>query len=242
MQNRPLIGLTGRRIQSARIVDSLPVLAEADVDVYYSSYSRSVISAGGIPVHIPLDVEAPALVEHVDGLLFCGGADIDPARYGAERSSDVEPPEYERDRLELALIGEAFENEVPVLGICRGMQLLNVSLGGSLHQHVPSHAKFDAPVDSETHSIEIADGSLLQSFYGSICRVNSLHHQTVDRIGSDLTVVARSDDGSVEAVEHEFLPVVGVQWHPEMLAGCATDPIFPWLVEQASARMKTRLG
>lgn len=242
MQNRPLIGLTGRRVLSARISDSLPVLAEADVDLYYAAYGRAIIAAGGLPVHVPLDVEATALIEHLDGVLFSGGADIEPSRYGAERSSDVEPSEADRDRFEFQLMAETLENEVPVVGICRGMQLLNVALGGTLHQHVPAHAKFDLPVDTETHRVDMEPGSLLGSIYGPSRDVNSLHHQTVDRVGSGLTVVARADGGSVEAIEHDKLPAVAVQWHPELLRSEACDPLFTWLVDQAATRMKTRLA
>ncbi|MDE0238454.1 MAG: gamma-glutamyl-gamma-aminobutyrate hydrolase family protein, partial [bacterium] len=143
------------------------------------------------------------------------------------------PLEPERDDLELALLSAALDAEVPVLGICRGIQVLNVYQGGTLHQHVPEHGRFDLPIDSTIHEVSFAEGSTLHELYGPSAQVNSLHHQTVADLGHDLTVTARADDGTIEGVEMGD-HVVAVQWHPEMMPTRPTDPIFTWLVNRAS--------
>jgi len=233
---RPLIGLSGRRKKGNQIVDNLDTLAHLDIDLYYTDYARAVLSAGGLPVHLPLDVAPDEIAEHLDGILLSGGADIGPERYGTDPETDLYPPEAERDDFELALLGEAVARELPTLGICRGLQLINVHAGGTLHQHVPEHAGFDQPPTHHLHEVAIEPDSALGALYGERRPVNSLHHQTVDVVGADLRVTARSDDGTVEGIEHVKLPVLAVQWHPEMLATASTDPVFEWLVDAASAR------
>jgi len=127
----------------------------------------------------------------------------------------------------------AAERSLPTLGICRGLQLVNVHAGGTLHQHVPTHAFVNEPGSVEQHVVTLEPGSVLADVYGSTQSVNSLHHQSVDQLGANLRVTASTDDGGVEGIEHADLPIVAVQWHPEMLATAATDPIFRWLVAQA---------
>ena len=105
--------------------------------------------------------------------------------------------------------------------------------GGTLNQDVPPHAHFDVPPETTVHSVEFAEGTVLAGIYGASREVNSLHHQTVDEIAPDYVVSARAPDGGVEGLEHRSLPIVSVQWHPEMMAERATDPIFGWLVEAA---------
>ena len=134
-------------------------------------------------------------------------------------------------------MGSAVEREIPVLGICRGLQVINVFDGGSLHQHVAPHWQKELAPEREEHGVEFKDGSILQRLYGRSRRVNTIHHQTVDRPGTHLTVTAIADDGEVEGLEHDRAPVVAVQWHPEMMIGRADDPIFRWLVDEAAARM-----
>ena len=229
----PLIGLPGRRKQASEISGFPEMMAKSDVDLYMADYARGVIEAGGIPVHIPIDVDPAAVGERLDGIVLPGGTDIDPILYGAEPDPDLLPLEPERDGLELALLSAALDAEVPVLGICRGIQVLNVHQGGTLHQHVPEHGRFDLPMDSTIHQVSFAEGSTLHELYGPSAQVNSLHHQTVAGLGHDLTVTARADDGTIEGVEMGDL-VVAVQWHPEMMPTRPTDPIFGWLVERAS--------
>lgn len=233
---RPLIGLSGRRKKGDQIVGNPDILGHLDIDLYYSDYARAVLAAGGLPLHLPLDVDPAEVAEHLDGVLLSGGADIGPERYGTEPETDLYPPEVERDDFELALCGVAAANEIPTLGICRGLQLINVHAGGTLHQHVPAHAGFEQPTDHHLHEVAFEADSALGAIYGERRPVNSLHHQTVDVLGSDLRVTARADDGTVEGLEHATLPMVAVQWHPEMLPTASTDPIFGWLIEAASSR------
>ena len=229
----PLIGLPGRRKRASEISGFPEMMAASDVDLYMADYARGVIEAGGIPVHIPIDVDPTAVGERLDGIVLPGGTDIDPIRYGAEPDPELLAPEPERDDLELALLSAALEAGVPVLGICRGIQVLNVFQGGTLHQHVPEHGRFDLPIDSTIHQVSFAEGSTLHGLYGPSAQVNSLHHQTVADLGRDLTVTARADDGTIEGVEMGD-SVIAVQWHPEMMPTRPTDPIFGWLVNRAS--------
>jgi len=232
---RPLIGLTGRRKKAAQLVGTPQVLHELDGDWFYADYARGVFEAGGLPVLLPLDVEPALFVGRLDGILLSGGADIDAGRYGAENGADDDPAEHERDTFELDLFAAATERQLPILGICRGLQLVNVASGGTLHQHVPAHAGFSEPPATLLHDVEFAAGSVLGSLYEPGHQVNSLHHQTVDKLGRGLRMTA-SHDGSVEGLEHDSLPIVAVQWHPEMLPTRANDPVFTWLVDAAGQR------
>ncbi len=234
MASRPVIGITGRRKKGREVLGNLEILADFDADLYYADYANGVIEAGGLPVHIPIDVDPADLAGVLDGLLLPGGADIEPARYGADPETDDFPPEPGRDEQELRLLDSALDRGIPVLGICRGLQVVNVAMGGTLHQDVPPHAGFDRPTTTELHTVTFRPNSTLGRIYGAEHPVNSLHHQTVDRLGDNLVATAHSDDGSVEGLEHADLPVVAVQWHPEMLPTRPTDPAFAWLVETAA--------
>lgn len=231
---RPLIGLTGRRKTAGQLVGTPEVLHHLEADWFYADYARGVLEAGGLPVNLPLDADPALYLDRLDGILLSGGADIGADRYGATAGADDDPVEAERDAFELALFAGARERKIATLGICRGLQLINVGSGGTLHQHVPEHAGFTQPTTTLLHDIDLKPDSVLGSIYGDHHRVNSLHHQTVDAVGDGLRVTA-SHDGSVEGLEHESLPIVAVQWHPEMLPSRATDPIFGWLVQTASA-------
>lgn len=234
---RPLIGLTGRR-KTAGLFQGIPdVLAHLEGDWYYADYARGVLRAGGLPVNLPLDVDPALFLEHLDGILLSGGADIGPERYGAESETDAYPPEPERDAFELSLLDAAVAFEMPVLGICRGLQMINVHAGGTLHQHVPKHARYDIPANSRSHPIDILDGSALASLYGQSHEVNSLHHQTIDQVGADLRVTATDGQHTIEGLEHLHLPIVAVQWHPEMLDTRDTDPLFRWLVDRSLSKI-----
>lgn len=233
MTIRPLIGLPGR-VKAGSDIAGIPTsFGDAQVDIYVSAYAQGVIAAGGLPVHLPIDVDPLLIVERLDGLLLPGGTDIEPSLYGAETETDVYPPEPERDNLELGLYNGAVDRRLPVLGICRGQQLINVGAGGTLHQDVPPHSAFFLPAASEFHEVRFAAGSTLRELYGPTARVNSLHHQAVDVVGADLRATAWADDGVVEGLEHTSLPIVCVQWHPEMMPTRDTDPVFRWLVDAA---------
>lgn len=234
--SRPLIGLTGRRKTAGQIVGTPEILHGLEGDWFYADYARGILEAGGLPVNLPLDVDPSLFIGRLDGILLSGGADIAPAHYGAAAETEDFPPELERDDFELKLYRAAAQQELPILGICRGLQMVNVASGGTLHQHVPVHAGFDQDPSTLLHGLEIEPGSVLATLYGTEHKVNSLHHQTVATVGDGFRVTARSPDATVEGLEHETLPVVAVQWHPEMLATRSTDPIFTWLVDAASSR------
>lgn len=237
---RPLIGITGRRKRGAQLVGNLDILADMAIDLYYADYGRGVLEAGGIPVHLPLDVDPADLVPHLDGIVLTGGADLAPSRYGHEPVTDAFPPEPFRDDHEFTVLDAAIADNLPVAGICRGLQLMNVHAGGTLNQDVPSHAGFAQSATTEWHGVVFEAESVLAGIYGENRQVNSLHHQTVDQLGDGLRISARSDDGSVEGIEHASLPLVAVQWHPEMLPTRAEDPLFAWLVAAATGRSLLR--
>jgi gamma-glutamyl-gamma-aminobutyrate hydrolase PuuD len=163
------------------------------------------------------------------GLLLTGGTDVDPAMYGEVRAPETEPPDQERDSLEAALIGEALARDIPLLAICRGMQILNVARGGSLVQHLPGAARHVRRTPDRAlaaHSVSIEPGTLLAEVaQQSSWEVNSRHHQAIARLGAGLRICARDpEDGTVEAVD---LPgrrfVLAVQWHPEDQAPCDAE-------------------
>ncbi|MER5576690.1 gamma-glutamyl-gamma-aminobutyrate hydrolase family protein [Streptomyces massasporeus] len=180
-------------------------------------YPRLIQRAGGLAAMLPPDDTryAAEAVARLDGLVIAGGPDVEPVRYGAEREPRTGPPAPERDAWELALIEAALAARVPLLGICRGMQLLNVALGGTLVQHIDGHAEAVGVFGG--HAVKPVPGSLYAGVVPEETFVPTYHHQAVDRLGEGLVPSAYAADGTVEAVE---LPsadwVLGVQWHPEM--------------------------
>ena len=233
---RPLIGLTGRRKKVGQIEGFPDNTADLDADVFLCDYSRAIDAAGGLPVLLPIDVDATQYVERLDGLLLSGGADIEPARFGAASETDLYPPEPERDAFEFAVLERAVAERLPTLGICRGLQLINVHAGGTLHQHVPEHAAYHRSTTDHHHEVVMEPDSVLGAMYGGRLGVNSLHHQTIDRLGDGLRATARSSDGVIEGIEDDSLTVLAVQWHPEMMVGAVTDPLFGWLIDAAAQR------
>jgi len=229
----PLIGLPGRRRTAAEAGGFPESLHHLTLDVYLSGYAQCVLAAGGLPVYVPLDVDPRPYLDHLDGLVFTGGADVEPGRYGQapDGNGHYEP---ERDELELGLLAGAVDHQVPVLGICRGLQVLNVHAGGTLHQDVPPHARYDVDPGEAVHRVAFEPGTVLHGLYGPDTEVNSLHHQCVDRLGAGLVVAARADDGTIEALEVPGADVLAVQWHPEMRP--VAEPVFAWLVERARSR------
>jgi putative glutamine amidotransferase len=237
---RPLIGVFGRPRRGSQVSGFPANLADLDLDVYVDAYARAVTEAGGLPVYVPLHAEPADYAGRLDGLLLTGGTDVDPAHYGAEPDPAMLVPEPSRDRLELAVLDLAADEDLAVLGICRGVQVLNVWAGGTLHQDLPAHARFDVAAGERVDELTIVPGTLLHDLYGPHLAVNSLHHQAVARIADGWTVSARSSLGHVEALEWSGHDVVGVQWHPELLDSRAHDPIFDWLVERAAMRSRAR--
>ena len=241
----PLIGMTGRRWTANVLGEHVaaPIRA-AEVDLHFVDYSRAVAVAGGLPVGLSRDAPVDAIVERIDGLVLSGGADVDPARYGQDRSPACGTVEDERDAWELALVDVALTAGVPIFGICRGIQVLNVALGGTLIQHLGAdtgdgHPRFDVPRDKTVHSVKFEPGTLAAALYGTEVQVNSLHHQAVDELGKGLVASGRSPDGTVEALELPDSAVFAVQWHPEMLLDAQPDPGFMWLVARATGPAAT---
>ena len=203
----PLIGITGRRRQGGDLALMLPFQGELDIDVYFASYGRQVAAVGGIPVLIPRD-GGPEVVSRLDGLVLSGGADIDPALYAPDEDPSLSKVEPGRDSHELAILDAAAEHGTPVLGICRGIQVLNVHAGGTLCQHVPDHANFAGSGEDRPHQVRFEAGSVPEALYGPQIDVNSLHHQTLARLGEGVRAVGWSTGsgatkGVVEAIEAE---------------------------------------
>ncbi|MER6026795.1 gamma-glutamyl-gamma-aminobutyrate hydrolase family protein [Streptomyces sp. NPDC001851] len=213
MTGRPLIGVSTYLETGARWG-----VWELEAALLPAAYPRLVQRAGGLAALLPPDApeQAAATVARLDGLVIAGGPDVDPSRYGAERDPRTGPPAPARDTWELALIEAALAAGTPLLGICRGMQLLNVALGGTLVQHLEGHAEVVGVFGG--HPVKPVPGSLYAGIVPEETTVPTYHHQAVDRLGTGLVPSAHAADGTVEAVE---LPtqrgwVLGVQWHPEM--------------------------
>ncbi len=191
------------------------------------AYAEAVHRAGGRLVVLPPIADRledlAEVLERMDGLLLHGGGDVDPVRYGAGHvHPEVAGVRFEHDEFELAAVRVALELERPILAVCRGHQVLNVALGGTLHQHLPDTGA-TVPHRDAYHGVSVVAGTLLAEVVGGDRVVgHSWHHQAVDRLGAGLVVSARADDGTVEAVEMPGRWVLGVQWHPEDSA--AGDP------------------
>jgi putative glutamine amidotransferase len=237
----PLIGITVK--YTAATQESAAQFMVGD------AYVEAVLRAGGLPVLVPPVLSGSALealFERLDGLLLTGGGDIDPARFGGEAHQRIYGIEPRRDTLEIELVRLAAGRDKPFMGICRGIQAVNVALGGSLYtdlaDQLPKALKHDyypdIPRDHLAHAVSIDPDSRLVDILGSqTCPVNSLHHQGLQRLASGLRAVAFAPDGLVEAVELNGHPFgLGVQWHPECLqADPAHRALFKALVSAAAA-------
>jgi putative glutamine amidotransferase len=211
---RPLIGISTYREQARWGFWDVPAV------LLPASYADAVSTAGGEPVLLPTGSVTADVVARLDGLVLAGGADVDPARYGEEPGEHTTVTRPDRDASEVAVLQAALDRDLPLLAICRGMQLLNVVLGGTLLQHLP-----DVP-GTEPHQlglglyaerkIRTAPGTALDALIGPTATVNCHHHQALDRIASALTPSAWADDGVVEGVDAEDRRFcLAVQWHPE---------------------------
>ena len=219
-------------------------LHNAELDVHFTEYPSAVAAAGGLPVGLTRDADVDDMVSRLDGLIISGGADVDPSRYDAAAEDGLGTTEPDRDDWELALLRSALQQSVPLLGICRGAQLLNVALGGTLVQHVArgdgvGHPRFEEDRSVAAHRVITSASTLAAEIYGPVVDVNSLHHQTLGRVGEGLVVSGRADDGVIETVELPGSPVFGVQWHPEMMQA-QPDPALVWLVKSAVAFAASR--
>jgi putative glutamine amidotransferase len=188
---------------------------------YFVPYRRAVTAAGADPVDV---VPGTKSLPEVDGLLLPGGWDVDPSFYGERRGEKVEETDPDLDETELSMFRQARERAIPVLGICRGQQVINVAMGGSLVQHLEGHEVRALGRSHLAHTIEVDPASELGQAAGEHkVRVNSLHHQAIKKLGQGLQQTARGEDGTVEGVESDDGLIVAVQCHPEELT---TD--LPW--------------
>ena len=221
---RPLIGISANT---------------ADIDLTLRRvYCDQIVRAGGVPMVLPPVDDAEVLInmlEGIDGLVLTGGADYNPLWYGEQPEKELHTINSTRDLPELLLTRLAFNRQIPILGICRGVQTMAIALGGNLVQDLKTPLKHsqDAPRSEATHSVTITEGSTLYGLYGQETFVNSFHHQAVKDCGSHLHVVATAPDGVIEAVEStEQKALMGVQWHPEWM-GDEGLKLFEWLTQHS---------
>lgn len=241
---RPLIGITSYYLDTDNEKKQyLNHCLAPNVFVSYPFYANKIEQAGGIPVNIPFlgDEALDQLIQRLDGVLFCGGEDVEPKYYG-EAPNGAEGFCPERDDFELKLFKHCYDAQKPILGICRGMQLMNVFFKGTLIQDIPSenkgylnHSRIDASCQP-VHGVSTVAGTRLNALLGEELHVNTLHHQAVRLPGEGLTVAAQSEDGLIEAIELKHYPfLMGVQWHPERLDGEASQtPLFEDFVRSSS--------
>jgi len=232
----PLIGVTTWHQQNAKGIQQICVS---------ESYIEALILAGACPIALPVgipDMAASDLLQKLDGIVFAGGGDVHPKAFQQESHPAAYGVDLSRDQLELALIKQTVASKKPFLGICRGLQVINVALGGSLIIDIPTFKPealqhdFSAtqPRDYLAHQVKIAPSSFLAKIYqNEMILVNSFHHQAIDRLAPDLLVVAWAPDGIIEAVELMDHPFgIAVQWHPECLvADQATRALFSTFVK-----------
>jgi len=232
---KPIIGLTTYRQQGQTGVWN------TEMAMIPAFYIEGITRAGGLAIMLPPQqlsgAEAKDIVSSLDGLMLCGGRDIDPSRYGQSPHAEAEQPDKLRDDLEEKLLSAAIDADLPFLGICRGAQMLNINRGGTLIQHLPDvvgdnryqlgNAKF-SPAD-----VEVETSSILGSLVGDkVSNAALYHHQAIDELGKGLKITAKTEDGIIEAVELADHPFgVAVQWHPEQTLDDLR--IFEGLIEAA---------
>ncbi len=242
-ESRPLIGIT------STFNDAQSQLNQ----VYYTS----IVRAGGVPYIIPpfdmTDSEgwADDILSHLDGIVFSGGGDVNPLYFDQQPIRDLHAVATERDEMELLLARRAAHLQLPILGICRGIQVMNVAYGGTVLQDIYAqgdnvwvkHSQ-NAPRFASSHTVELSPDSLIASIYGKQeLAVNSFHHQAVGEVAPGFRVTARSADGVIEAMESmEHKPILGVQWHPECLGNTwdTRGNVFTWIVDEAKLFQRTK--
>ncbi|ALS38142.1 putative glutamine amidotransferase [Enterococcus rotai] len=216
------IGIAGNQI-----IQSVDVFNGNHVSYTPQGFVTAVQNAGGLPIILPIGAEetAAAYISKIDKLLLAGGQDISPDFFGEEPHPKLEETNRNRDLFELALIKEAIKQHKPIFAVCRGMQLINVALGGTLYQDLSlytdwtiKHGQQPTQPQFATHSIQIEEDSTLYQVFGQTYRVNSYHHQAINTLASSLKITAKSADGIVEGIEaiDASQRLLGVQWHPEL--------------------------
>jgi len=235
---RPVIGITSYAPERVKWG-----VWEDPVIMVPASYVHAVEHAGGRPLVLPPTPDSvEETLEIVDGIIFSGGGDVDPGRYGADPHPATDAPRPERDDAELALLTAALARDLPVLAVCRGSQVLNVALGGDLVQHLPERVGHEdhrhTPGQFADHDVDVSPDSRLGSILGERAPVKSHHHQGYGRLGRGLVEVAWAEDGTVEGLEDPSKRfALGVLWHPEEGEDFA---LFQALVEQAREYRETK--
>jgi putative glutamine amidotransferase len=252
---RPLIGITGRQLTLGMMQGTSPRFRDQHINTYFTAFAECVARAGGAPVNLPFVASSTDVVTRLDGLIVTGGQDVHPSRWGGQAVVDpsIDPRwshdayDLGRDAYEAELLEAALVAQIPVLGVCRGHQLLNVARGGTLIEHldesgpITHYTQHPAPSAGDPeHVVEFSADSWVYQVYGASRVVNSWHHQAVERLGEGLVVTGRAADGVVESIALHGRPVVGVQWHPEW--SIDPDPIFEWLIEQSASIAAPRRG
>ena len=243
MRARPLIAVTTSELRRPEDVVARPQGEPPKLEMALATlYPEAIERAGGVPVIVPLlrPEAIGSLLDRVDGVCLPGGPDLQPSVYGQEPHPELGPTEPRVDAVELALVKAADRRGLPILGICRGMQVLNVARGGTLHQHLPDvvgdQLEHRQPEHGSvtTHHVETAPHSRLRSILGGPrLEVNSFHHQGIQTLGKNLVATAWAEDGAIEAVEDQRgRLVIGVQWHAEGLK--AHGPLFDLLIVAAA--------
>jgi putative glutamine amidotransferase len=237
MASGPLVGLTGRRVPAADVAGLFAAVRHLELDAYFVPYASALAGAGAVPVLLTREASAAALVDRLDAIVLVGGADVDPATYGGRSNVHSTTHDPGLDAFEFALVRAALEADLPLLGICRGCQVLNVALGGTLVSHLPAdageeHSDITRPLDLRRHRVRLAPDSVLGELYGTEVCTNSFHHQAVEDTGTGVRAVGWADDGVVEAIELPGSRALGVQWHPEMHP--EGEHVLDWVVREAS--------
>lgn len=187
-----------------------------------SNYCRALITAGALPL-MTCGGDPEQMAGLADAVLFTGGADIEPQRYVEANKFEIKS-DFELDEMELSLFRAFFEAGKPIFGICRGIQLINVAMGGTLYQDLPKQVELKAHKASlengiDRHMLRATPGGFAEKLFGTEFEVNSYHHQAVKDLGKGMKAAAETDEGVVEAIEHETRRIVAVQWHPERMIG-----------------------
>jgi len=233
----PLIGISGS-------------MNDAEKQVFLvRAYMQAILNVGGMPVLLSPDMNDCAIeacVRMLDGLMLAGGGDVVPKRFGEEPIAELGETTPVRDDFELRILPLVMQNKMPVLGICRGIQVMNVALGGTLYQDLPAQYQpkgsallahqQSQPYETPSHSVLVDQTSLLYRLTGQDCLpVNSMHHQAAKHIATELRIAAKAEDGVVEALECPHFPFfLGVQWHPERLSDDASRSLFKGFADAAA--------